>query len=401
MVPMTLTDPHATGSATHVLEQRSPLVDIVVPVYNEAAVLARSITTLRDYLRQHFPFTWRITIADNASTDATWRVATTLALTLDGVRAIHLDQKGRGLALRTAWRDNDATIVAYMDVDLSTALDALLPLIAPLVSGHSDVAIGSRLASGATVARGPRREVISRTYNTILRTVFGNGFRDAQCGFKAVRTEVADVLVPMVRDNEWFFDTELLLLAERNGLRVHEVPVTWIDDPDSRVKVAKTARDDLRGVCRLAHDFLRGRGAVELGSAAREPLADDFGRQLVVFGKIGVVSTLVSLLLFLWLRGGTGAVVANLIAVGATALGNTWANRRYTFGYRDARGRGRHYMGGVAISLAGLGLTSLALVGTAGSVAQVLVLLAAWTLTTVARFALLRRWVFHPAPAPQ
>jgi|JI10StandDraft_1071094.scaffolds.fasta_scaffold07437_5 putative flippase GtrA len=405
MMPMTLTDQHLSPSPVNIAADRpptqppsaspAPLVDIVIPVYNEASVLAASVTTLRNYLHDRFPFTWRITIADNASTDTTWQVATTLALTLDGVRAIHLDQKGRGRALRTAWQANDAAIVAYMDVDLSTGLDALLPLIAPLVSGHSDVAIGSRLASGSSVARGPRRELISRTYNTILHTVFGNGFRDAQCGFKAVRTPVADVLVPMVRDNEWFFDTELLLLAERNGLRVHEVPVTWIDDPDSRVHVAKTARDDLRGVLRLVADFGRGHGRADLGPAAREPLADDFGRQVVVFGKIGVLSTLVSLLLFLWLRGSTGAVMANLIAVGSTAVGNTWANRRYTFGYRDARGRGRHYMGGVAIALAGLGLTSLALANVAGSLAQVLVLLTAWSLTTVARFALLRRWVFR------
>jgi len=374
-----------------------PLVDIVIPVYNEAKVLAASVTTLRDYLRDHFPFTWRITIADNASTDGTWQIAARLALTLDGVRAIHLDQKGRGRALRRAWTGNDAAIVAYMDVDLSTGLDALLPLIAPLVSGHSDVAIGSRLASGASVARGPRREFISRTYNSLLRAVFGNGFKDAQCGFKAVRREVADRLVPLVRDNEWFFDTELLLLAERNGLRVHEVPVTWIDDPDSRVKVAKTARDDLKGVARLINDFAHGRGTADMGPVARPALDDDFGRQIVVFGKIGVVSTIISLALFLWLRDSTGAVLANLIAVGTTALGNTWANRRYTFGYRGTRERGRHYMGGVVISLAGLGLSSLALANVSGSLAQVLVLLFTWTLATLARFALLRNWVFRPA----
>jgi putative flippase GtrA len=392
---MTLTDRHRPG-APILPPPDAPLVDIVIPVHNEAAVLAESVTTLQRYLRDQFPFTWRITIADNASADRTWQIACSLAVTIDGVRAIHLDEKGRGRALRRAWTGNDATIVAYMDVDLSTGLDALLPLIAPLVSGHSDVAIGSRLATGAAVARGPRREFISRTYNAILHTVFGNGFRDAQCGFKAIRREVADVLVPMVKDEAWFFDTELLLLAERNGLRVHEVPVTWVDDPDSRVHVAATARDDLKGVARLATSFMRGRGTVDLGAVARPPMADDSGRQIVVFAKIGVVSTAISLALFLMLRGSVGAVWANLIAVGATAVGNTWANRRYTFGYRDSRERGRHYMGGVAISLAGLGLTSLALANVSGSLAQVLVLLTAWTLTTIARFALLRRWVFRP-----
>jgi glycosyltransferase involved in cell wall biosynthesis len=371
------------------------VVDIVIPVHNEAAVLEESVTTLERYLRLQFPFSWRITIADNASADTTWQIACVLAATIDGVRAIRLEQKGRGRALRTAWADTDATIVAYMDVDLSTRLDAFLPLIAPLLSGHSDVAIGSRLAAGSTVARGPRREFISRSYNTILHAVFGNGFRDAQCGFKAVRRDVADLLVPMVKDQEWFFDTELLLLAERNGLRVHEVPVTWVDDPDSRVKVVGTARDDLKGVARMVNTFMRGRGTVDLGAAARAPLADDFGRQLVVFAKIGVASTLVSLALFLLLRDSVGAVWANLIAVGATAVGNTWANRRYTFGYRDSRQRGRHYMGGVAISLAGLFLTSVALTAVTGEVAQVLVLLVSWSLVTVARFGLLRNWVFR------
>lgn len=384
---MSLTDELRTGTT---------VVDIVIPVYNEQQSLTTSVTTLERHLREDFPFTWRITIADNASTDRTWDIASTLAATIDGVRAIHLDQKGRGRALRTAWTDNDATIVAYMDVDLSTGLDALLPLIAPLLSGHSDVAIGSRLAAGSTVARGPRREFISRSYNRILRTVFGNGFRDAQCGFKAIRRDVADRLLPLVEDNEWFFDTELLLLAERNGLRVHEVPVTWIDDPDSRVHVVSTARKDLQGVARLARSFVRGRGTVDLGPVARPTLADDFGRQIVVFAEIGVISTFISLMLFLLLRGSVGAVWANLIAVGATALGNTWANRRYTFGYRDRNQRGRHYMGGVAISLAGLALSSVALASVSGEFAQVLVLLSTWSLATVARFGLLRNWVFRP-----
>jgi glycosyltransferase involved in cell wall biosynthesis len=409
---MTLIGQHRTDPAASILppvevapqvlapQVLAPVVDIVVPVYNEQAVLAESVTTLERFLRQQFPFTWRITIADNASTDETWSIASTLAATLDGVRAIHLDQKGRGRALRTAWTANDATIVAYMDVDLSTGLDALLPLIAPLVSGHSDVAIGSRLATGATVARGPRREFISRSYNAILRTVFANGFRDAQCGFKAVRTDVAEKLLPMIEDQEWFFDTELLLLAEHNGLRVHEVPVTWIDDPDSRVHIASTAKKDLQGVARMGRTFLRGGGFAELGTTERAPLDDDFGRQLVVFGKIGVVSTAVSLALFLLLRGSAGAVWANLIAVGATALGNTWANRRYTFGHRGRRQRGRHYLGGVAVTLAGLLVSSVALANVSGSMAQVLVLLATWIVATVTRFALLRNWVFRRnAPA--
>ena len=228
-----------------------PVVDVVVPVYNEERDLGPSIRKLHTFLRTSFPFTSVITIADNASRDGTLKLAESLAGELPGVRVLHLDQKGRGRALRVAWSKSDAQIVAYMDVDLSTDLKALLPLIAPIVSGHSDLAIGSRLAHGSRTKRGPKREFISRAYMLILRLSLGAGFTDAQCGFKAVRASLARELVQVIEDNTWFFDTELLVLAQRRGLRVHEVPVDWTDDPDSRVAIVRTAIDDLRGVARL------------------------------------------------------------------------------------------------------------------------------------------------------
>lgn len=237
----------------------SPVVDIVVPVYNEEADLESSVRRLRTYLDDRFPFSSAITIADNASTDATWAIARRLADSMPHVRALHLDEKGRGRALRQTWLASEAPIVAYTDVDLSTDLDALLPLVAPLLSGHSQVSIGSRLARGAHVTRGAKRELISRSYNLILRAVLQVGFRDAQCGFKAMRADVARVLLPEIRDQAWFFDTELLVLAERAGLRVHEVPVDWVDDPDSRVAIASTALADLRGVWRLLRSRSRPR----------------------------------------------------------------------------------------------------------------------------------------------
>ena len=147
---------------------------------------------------------------------------------------------------------------AYMDVDLSTDLNALLPLLAPLLSGHSDVAIGTRLARGARVIRGPRREIISRCYNLLLHATLGTGFSDAQCGFKAIRADAARALLPLTTDTGWFFDTELLVLAERAGLRIHEVPVDWIDDADSRVNIIATALADLRGIIRLGTGLARG-----------------------------------------------------------------------------------------------------------------------------------------------
>jgi len=228
-----------------------PQIDIVVPVFNEEAALAGSVLRLHRFLSDGFPFTWRIVIADNASSDATPEIAAALASSLIGVATLRLERKGRGLALRSAWSASDADVVAYMDVDLSTDLRALLPLVAPLLSGHSDLAIGSRLAPGARVVRGPKRELISRAYNRLLHLVLRARFSDAQCGFKAVRRDAARSLVADVRDDAWFFDTELLVLAQRRGLRIHEVPVDWIDDPDSRVDIVPTALADLRGVARL------------------------------------------------------------------------------------------------------------------------------------------------------
>jgi glycosyltransferase involved in cell wall biosynthesis len=227
------------------------VLDVVIPVYNEERVLDASVRRLRSYLDDRFPLPASIVICDNASRDGTWAIATGLADRLGGVTAIQADRKGRGLALRTAWRASPAAVVAYMDVDLSTDLDALLPLVAPLLSGHSDVSIGSRLAPGARVSRSMKREVISRAYNTIVRAALGSRVSDAQCGFKALRGEVARFLLPMIENDNWFFDTELLVQAERHGLRIHEVAVDWVEDPDSRVDIVATVWEDLQGVRRL------------------------------------------------------------------------------------------------------------------------------------------------------
>jgi glycosyltransferase involved in cell wall biosynthesis len=236
------------------------VVEVVVPVFNESAELEASIRRLHGYVTESFPFEATITIVDNASTDGTDDIARALSWEVPGVQAMRLEARGRGRAIRAAWATSPASVVAYMDVDLSTDLDALLPLVAPLVSGHSDVAIGTRLARGAHVVRGPKREILSRGYNLLLRTLLRSRFTDAQCGFKAVRSVVARELLPHVRDDAWFFDTELLVLAERAGLRIHEVPVDWVDDPDSRVDIVRTVTEDLKGVWRLlrrpASDYL-------------------------------------------------------------------------------------------------------------------------------------------------
>src|SRR3954453_18366127 len=188
---------------------RPARLEIVVPVYNEERALSASIHRLRAYLEAEMPFNWRITIADNGSTDATPEIAAALASGLSGVEVLECEARGRGRALRAAWLRSDADVVCYMDVDLSTDLRALLPLVAPLVSGHSDVAIGTRLAPGARVVRGPKREVISRCYTRLLHATLRARFSDAQCGFKALRADAAGPLLRATRDDGWFFDTEL------------------------------------------------------------------------------------------------------------------------------------------------------------------------------------------------
>jgi glycosyltransferase involved in cell wall biosynthesis len=226
-------------------------VEITIPVYNEVAALERSVRELHRFLAATFPFTWRIVIADNASTDGTLDVARELVRELPEVDALRIPLKGRGGALRASWSLGDASVLCYMDADLSTELTALLPLVAPLISGHSDIAIGTRLHRNASVTRSARREALSRGYNLLLRMTLSARFSDAQCGFKAIRADLAEALVSEVRDDGWFFDTELLVLAQRRGLRIHEVPVDWVEDPDSSVAILRTALSDLRGVRRL------------------------------------------------------------------------------------------------------------------------------------------------------
>jgi len=226
-------------------------VEIVIPVYNERATLEGSVLFLHAFLSREFPFTWQITIADNASTDGTLALARRLTYLFANVEAIHVPAKGRGRALREAWSASRARVLCYMDVDLSTDLAALLPLVAPLLSGHSDLAIGTRRHRAARVQRSLKRELISRTYNGLLHFVLRARFSDAQCGFKAIRRDVARALVPLVADQHWFFDTELLVLAQRRGLRIHELAVDWVEDPDSRVDILSTALEDLRGITRL------------------------------------------------------------------------------------------------------------------------------------------------------
>ena len=228
-------------------------LDIVIPVLNEERALPQSIPLLHAHLAANFAdYDWRIVIADNGSEDSTPEVSQRLSRDFPGVSPLRLEERGRGLALRTAWLASEADIVAYMDVDLSTDLAALNPLVGAIARQDFDIAVGSRLAKGARVERRPlKREITSRGYSLLFRSMFFTGFRDAQCGFKALSRRAVDELVPLIKNNRWFFDTELLLLAEANGFKIREIPVHWTDDPDTRVKILGTAIEDVRGLLRL------------------------------------------------------------------------------------------------------------------------------------------------------
>ncbi|MDP6528601.1 MAG: glycosyltransferase family 2 protein [Gemmatimonadota bacterium] len=225
-------------------------VDVVLPVYNEERILPESVATLVGFLRGNVRGPWRVLITDNASTDLTEEVARELAEIYPEVEYRRIRQKGRGGALKTVWLDSDAEMVSYMDVDLSTNLEAFPKLLELLMDGNG-VAIGSRLSAGSDIQRSIKREFLSRGYNLLVKAFFGTRFSDAQCGFKAMTREAVERLVPFVEDRKWFFDTELLVLAEKAGVGIGEVPVGWIEDLDTRVQLLKTVRDDLRGLVRL------------------------------------------------------------------------------------------------------------------------------------------------------
>ncbi len=384
-----------TDTDTGVDPRRVPVdVEIVVPVYNEAAQLAERIIALRAFLDESFPFRALVTVVDNASTDDTSAIAGELATRLPGVASMRLESKGRGYALRAAWSTSDAPVVAYMDVDLSTSLPALLPLVAPLLSGHRDVAIGSRLARGAHVVRGPKRELISRAYNLLLKCALRGRFSDAQCGFKALRRDAALRLLPLVEDNEWFFDTELLVTAERLGLRIGEVPVDWVDDPDSRVQIVSTALSDLRGIWRLLVRRPKG--------DARPVRVDEVAAdELLRFAGVGVLSTLGYLFLFVAWRPLLGPLGANAVAMAIATLFNTAVHRELSYGRDGQARRGQLVVVAGGLYAVSLGLTTLALVvagwaAPGALVPELIALTAANGLAAVFRFTALRSWIFRP-----
>ena len=228
-------------------------VEITIPVYNEEKELEKNITTLCDFCNKNLKdYDWHITIADNASVDNTSIIASTLEKKNPRISHFRLEQKGRGRAVKRVWSQSKCDICIYMDLDLSTDLVHLPNIIKKLENGF-DVAIGSRLASGAKVqGRTFLRELISRVLNFFfIQFFFHTHFTDAQCGFKGVTKKVVEDLVPKVKDNEWFFDGELLIIAEKSGYKIYEEPVHWVDNPGSTVRLVSTIWGDLRSIYRL------------------------------------------------------------------------------------------------------------------------------------------------------
>jgi len=228
-------------------------VDVVVPVYNEEEALPQSVPTLVAFLSgPGFQYEWRIVIADNASTDGTPAVSRRLEEQFPGqVKYVRIERKGRGFALKQVWAESEADVRTYMDVDLSTELEAFPALVRAVAEDGYGVATGSRLARKSKVERSLKRTTLSIGYNAIIKAAFWTRFSDAQCGFKAISREAAERLLPLVQDNNWFFDTELLILAEKSGYRIKDIPVRWVDDPGSTVKIGATITEDLRGLWRM------------------------------------------------------------------------------------------------------------------------------------------------------
>ncbi len=240
----------------------SPRVEVVIPVHNQERALPEAVRQVHACLAATHALPFRVTIADIASSDGTATVARFLARELPNLRYLHIAAPGRGRALRGAWGSSDAEVVACVDVDRPTDIVQLPALLGPLLAGRADLVVGSRLAPGAQLTGGFRRQAISRSYNALLGCALAAAFSDPQCGFKAARRAIIGELLPLIEDEGSFFDIELLYLAQRNSFSIREVPVDWVDDRDARAPITRTAIEDLRGIARLLRRTRDGRDLI-------------------------------------------------------------------------------------------------------------------------------------------
>lgn len=229
---------------------------IVLPVYNEEIILEQNTLKVLNFCQEKFKnYDWQILIADNGSTDQTPRIAKKISEQNEKVKYFHILEKGRGFALKKAWSDEyPADFYAYMDIDLSSDLNTLPALIKDLENNYQ-LSTGSRLKSGHKTQRSFVRELMSRVYNLLLKIFFKPSFQDAQCGFKAITKEVTEKILPQIKNNNWFFDTEMFVLAEKIGYQIKEIPIEWLEKRQvkrkSTVKILSTVWEDIKGMIEL------------------------------------------------------------------------------------------------------------------------------------------------------
>jgi len=233
------------------------MINITIPVYNEEKRMGDNVLKLYHYIKSSLKYPFEIIIADNGSTDNTPAIAKQLSYKYPEIKLLHIEQKGKGIAINTSWSRSKADILSFMDVDLSADLKHFQQLIDAILKDGYDITIGSRLITHKKVKRSLKREIISRCYSFLLKLAFFVKFHDAPCGFKAIKKEAADRLLPLINDAGWFFDSKLLIIGEKLGFKIKEIPIEWIDDPGSKVNIPGTAYEYLKAIF-LLKIFLNG-----------------------------------------------------------------------------------------------------------------------------------------------
>jgi glycosyltransferase involved in cell wall biosynthesis len=237
--------------------------DIALPVYNEEATLKFQVRRLDDYLNtlNFDEHEFRILISDNGSLDQTKQVAEILANEIQRVSLIVVGEKGVGLALRKAWENSDADVVGYMDLDLSTDITHLNEVIAIFTQDNCDVLNASRLLPLSEVSNRKKiRSLTSRGLNILIRSIFKTNLSDAMCGFKFVKRSTLESAIKCgATSNGWFFVAQLLLVAEMTGLRVREIPISWVDDGNSKVKIVQLIKQYIFEIFKLRKTIMQSK----------------------------------------------------------------------------------------------------------------------------------------------
>lgn len=239
---------------TYGMSSTAPSVTIVIPVYNEEEIIAGTLDTLLSFLkRTEFPYPYRITVVDNASTDRTARMVTEFAAYNPETTLLKLAEKGKGRAVRAGWAQEKGGILAFMDADLSSDIGAFKALVDAIANGSADLSIGNRLGKNSKIVSTKKfRKIVSRIYNALVRAFLWTGIDDHQCGFKALSFETFTMLAPKLTETEFFLDTELIALVRKQGLSIHQEDIVWIDSATSKVSLFSDSLKMFLSVVRLS-----------------------------------------------------------------------------------------------------------------------------------------------------